>query len=347
MNQERIGKFISELRKEKNLTQQELANKLGVTDKAISKWENGRCLMDISLLKPLSEVLEVSIVELINGEKIEKDNVYIKSDEVVENTLNYAEDKIKKNKIKIIISVIVSIVLIVSLGFLIYKSILLNKYNAEKPENYKQIISGLTLDKTIKIYKKTINEKDYLTVDDIKIRNDFSKFKKIEKINKMDSTKYVLYDENNKMKSAIFMGKTDTYIDMLASNSLVIMNNKDRGQFNDADMKYFLLRKDINNDLDFFKYVKENYYLENNLFTSIREMRENYAINTYVSIAFPLVSSTTIISGDYTGFIYNLKTNIKEAHIFRNGKSYVFTFMGEEFTKDSYIQDLLSTLEIK
>ena len=347
MNQEKIGKFIADCRKEKNLTQQELADKLGVTDKAISKWENGRCLMDISLLKPLSEILEVSIVELINGEKIEVDNVYIKSDEVVENTLNYAEDKIKKNKIKIILRVVTSIVFIVALIFLIYKSFLLNKYNADIPENYEQIVDGLTLDKTIKIYKKTINENDYLIVDDIKIRNDFSAFKKIDKINELDSTKYVLYDENDKIKSAIFMGKMDSYIDMLASNSLIIMNGKDKGQFNDADMKYFLLRNDINNDLDFFKYVKDNYYLENNLFTSIRKMRENYVINTYVGIAFTLVSSTTIIAGDYTGFIYNLKTNMKEVHIFRNNKSYVFTFIGEEFTKDSYIEDLLSTLEIK
>lgn len=70
MNQERIGKFIAKLRKEKKMTQQELAIRLNVTDKAVSKWENGRCLMDISLLKPLSECLGVSIVELINGERI-------------------------------------------------------------------------------------------------------------------------------------------------------------------------------------------------------------------------------------------------------------------------------------
>lgn len=51
MNQEKIGKFISELRKEKNMTQEQLANKLGITDRAISKWENGRCLMDISFFR--------------------------------------------------------------------------------------------------------------------------------------------------------------------------------------------------------------------------------------------------------------------------------------------------------
>ena len=67
MNQEKIGKLIAELRKEKNLTQEELGRKLGVTKNAVSKWERGLSLMDMSLLKPLSVVLDISIVELLNG----------------------------------------------------------------------------------------------------------------------------------------------------------------------------------------------------------------------------------------------------------------------------------------
>ena len=63
MDQERIGKFICELRKEKNMTQQELADKLNVTDRAVSHWENGRRLPDYSLLSELCEVLSVSINE--------------------------------------------------------------------------------------------------------------------------------------------------------------------------------------------------------------------------------------------------------------------------------------------
>ena len=70
MNQENIGKFIAELRKEKNMTQQELADKLCVTDRAVSHWENGRRLPDISLLKTLSEEFEISITEILNGHKM-------------------------------------------------------------------------------------------------------------------------------------------------------------------------------------------------------------------------------------------------------------------------------------
>ena len=81
MNQEKIGKFIAELRKEKGLTQQELADKLGVTDRAISHWENGRRLPDYSLLKPISEVLNISVNELLSGEKIKANEISKKADE--------------------------------------------------------------------------------------------------------------------------------------------------------------------------------------------------------------------------------------------------------------------------
>ena len=74
MNQEKIGKLIKSLRLEKNMTQQELAEKIGVTARAISKWVNGRGMPEISLLIPLSDVLGISVLELLNGEKIENEN---------------------------------------------------------------------------------------------------------------------------------------------------------------------------------------------------------------------------------------------------------------------------------
>ncbi len=81
MNQEKIGKFIANQRKLKELTQEELAEKLGITKNAVSKWERGLCLMDMSLLKPLSEILEVSVNEILAGEKIEEKDIVKKSEE--------------------------------------------------------------------------------------------------------------------------------------------------------------------------------------------------------------------------------------------------------------------------
>ena len=111
MNQDKIGKFILELRKEKNMTQQELADKIGVTDRAISKWENGRGLPDLSLMKPLCDELGISINEFISGEKIDKKEYQDKFEENVLNTINYSQKQIKKarNKYAIIIGIIILI----------------------------------------------------------------------------------------------------------------------------------------------------------------------------------------------------------------------------------------------
>ena len=69
MNQEKIGKFIAKLRKEKNMTQEQLAEKMGVSINAVSKWERGISFPDVSLYKKLCNELNISIEELINGEK--------------------------------------------------------------------------------------------------------------------------------------------------------------------------------------------------------------------------------------------------------------------------------------
>ena len=70
MNQEKIGKFISDCRKEKKLTQEQLAVLLGVTSKSISKWETGSCLPDASKYEPLCEILGITVNDLFSGERL-------------------------------------------------------------------------------------------------------------------------------------------------------------------------------------------------------------------------------------------------------------------------------------
>ena len=72
MNQEQIGKFIAELRHEKNLTQEQIAEKLNVNVKSVSRWENGRNLPDPSLMQELCDILGISINELFAGKRIKK-----------------------------------------------------------------------------------------------------------------------------------------------------------------------------------------------------------------------------------------------------------------------------------
>ncbi len=73
MNQEKTGLFIMEQRKAHNLTQQELADRVGVTNKAVSKWEKGRSMPDVALFEPLCRELEISVAELLAGRKIEEE----------------------------------------------------------------------------------------------------------------------------------------------------------------------------------------------------------------------------------------------------------------------------------
>lgn len=93
----KIGKFISEARKGKNLTQADLGNLLNVSDKAVSKWECGKCLPDSSLFEDMCNILDVSMVELLKGEHIERDKVDDESNKVI-NLLLHNMERLKKNQ---------------------------------------------------------------------------------------------------------------------------------------------------------------------------------------------------------------------------------------------------------
>lgn len=98
MNQIKIGNFISFLRKEQNLTQRELAERLGVTDRAVSKWENGRGLPDLSLLVPLCEALGISVNELLCGERIEREDLPERAQDIVLDALTDSQKKVRHTK---------------------------------------------------------------------------------------------------------------------------------------------------------------------------------------------------------------------------------------------------------
>ncbi len=93
MNQEKIGKFISELRKENNMTQEQLAEKMGVTDKSISRWENGKTMPDLSMLPILANELNVEVSELLNGRKMTKEEL-IELKDTIERLIVYSQNEI-------------------------------------------------------------------------------------------------------------------------------------------------------------------------------------------------------------------------------------------------------------
>jgi len=93
--QEKIGAFIRDLRVERGMTQQQLADRLGITDKAVSKWERGLCCPDITLLRPLSDALGVTVTELLAGCR-ELETVPSSVGEVVLNAISYSENTRQK-----------------------------------------------------------------------------------------------------------------------------------------------------------------------------------------------------------------------------------------------------------
>ena len=95
MDQLKIGKFIAECRKQKNLTQMQLAEKLGITDKAISKWERGIAMPDSSIMLEFCDILGISVNELLSGEKINMENNNQKNEQLL---LDMAKELEKKNK---------------------------------------------------------------------------------------------------------------------------------------------------------------------------------------------------------------------------------------------------------
>jgi len=120
VEQQKVGTFIQSLRKEKNLTQKELAEKLGVTDRAISKWENGRGMPDVSLMKPLCDILGITVSELLSGERIGKEDYQEKSEFRFLDTIEISEKKIKKKNSLLRVIAAITVLLLIAGIVLVY-----------------------------------------------------------------------------------------------------------------------------------------------------------------------------------------------------------------------------------
>ena len=116
MDKERMGQLITELRKEKGLTQKQLADELNVTDKAVSKWERGQSFPDISMLEPIAEVLDISIMEILAGEKKSEDETITREEaqQMIKESVELSDEEIrhKKERSRLIIIILVVITLL-------------------------------------------------------------------------------------------------------------------------------------------------------------------------------------------------------------------------------------------
>ncbi len=242
----------------------------------------------------------------------------------------------KKRNI-LIISLTIIILLIAYFG---YKAFNLKYYTINNINNPNQF----NINNTITIKHNTLKSNDYFEYKNMKIRNDFKDYSKMEDSAKNSSTKLVLKDENNKTIKAFWMGITDTYVYLLKNDKTLF--GTDDSRITNTDLSNILKKNNINNDIDLFNYLSKQKNIKNNLFTSIKKMKENYAIEYMTSVVMPTIDNITLINGDYEGYIFNIKSNTKEVSILKDNKRYAFIFIDKNNLTDEYLKSILSTIVI-
>lgn len=170
MNYEKIGEFIASRRKEKNLTQNELAKKVGVTDKAVSKWERGLGCPDVSILEMLANELDVSVLELLKGREIENEVIKVtEADDYLKESLNVSKKIIKNNLIDKISKIIFVTVVVISILFI---TLSINNYLVSKKGEHLYLGADFTSerDSQLNIMRSNIEtlkaNRGILTVDE-------------------------------------------------------------------------------------------------------------------------------------------------------------------------------------
>lgn len=198
MNQQKLGNFISKLRKEKGLTQQDLANELNLTDKAISKWERGLSCPDISLLIPLSEILEVSVNELLLGEKLNNNVTKSSADKSTKEAIKISINELTRNKKKNKL-LKYSLLILIFIIFIIITFQIIRNYN-EKLEKEE-------VNKIILKVKKNLETLHYRVDDPVRSPNYLIDYKNITYV----IPKILVYKKDNIYKEILSYTNYDTF----------------------------------------------------------------------------------------------------------------------------------------
>ncbi len=188
MNPDKIGKFIYELRKEKNLSQYQLADLIPISRQGVSKWERGKTTPDPQTLLRLSELFNVSINELLVGERLENNSIEV----LEETTLSILDQSNKKTKqIKRITATAIAIIALLLLSFLSYYFI--NSYNTTKVYTIYGKSENFTTTDGLMIITK---EKMYLKLGKLKNKNN-NVIKNLKLYSTSDKKKNVMVEDND------------------------------------------------------------------------------------------------------------------------------------------------------
>lgn len=267
MDLEKVGKFIAELRKEKKFTQVQLGEKLGVTDKTVSKWEKGISAPSISILNDLSSILEITTTELLSGERLKELNPQKVDNTIYSNIKYYTKIDKKKYLKKVSICFIGTIILFLIIIVLLFLN---NNYDncyiyelSSENENFKiNGIVSLTTEKDIISINSIENVSDYELDNEMVYSYEFSLNINKETIYKEGNIS--LYEYNNSDQAVLLneiFSKIKLYVAENSNYNSVIQDDMFDNKNIFLKIKYInqkLIEKEINLNLKLNKVFSNN-----------------------------------------------------------------------------------------
>jgi len=246
MDNTKIGAFIKNLRKDKNLTQKELADKLGITDRAISKWERGMGCPDISLLEDLAKVLEVSVLEILKGELLDS-NKSLNEKDLLE-SMSLSKKNILNNIKKITNIVTIVIIVIISLVIAItnIRSISLLNKNYDMYE----------LDEDYNIFLESYQEKVNIILNNQGIYSD-------DDYARIKSSTKIMFERLDEQNNDIYLSKNKfNYIDIV--NFYLEHQNLSTMEIDNIDLYKILLKYDTSVSNHMIRYEYDDLSIDSN-----------------------------------------------------------------------------------
>ncbi len=295
MNQQKIGKFIQEKRKEKELSQLELAEKLGVSNRTISKWENGNSMPDYSIINDLCKELDISINELLSGENLTEENYQKKLEENIVSTIDYNNKKRNKRIRKFIIFIILIFVI-----YLLYKAFIAYIYYKDNTIHEDKGFPVNQNIETIKIQNNTLANTIVLDENlNIYIPDEF------ELVTDRAKSNFVRDDCEPYIKGLKDKDTFDAMI-LICYNTIDISNMERLGIratiFPWLDPYSLLKKYNIHDTIDMIKFYEEHYDFKQNLFTKSDDIKINYIARNYTTLILPSYDNFYYLDQDLRGY---------------------------------------------
>lgn len=261
------------------------------------------------------------------------------------------EENKKPNYLLITIIAIISVIVL----FFGYKLIMFYRYTIERPDNIEEIVNGYKNYNTLNIKKNVLDENEYVIKKHFKMKNILEDYILDEENINKDIDIY-RKEVDDKKYSIQFASDAESFqlIDAFISDDISLFGDYKegflKGNIIDADRKDFLEKNNIKNDIDFYKFVGNNYFIESNLFTDTKTLKQNYAFNLFTSITIPKIEKWAVIEGDLTGYIMYVGTNnaisVYQITIIENGKRYGILTNDSRFSNEEFLMDFISSIEL-